>query len=142
VKGSQSPSPPPFPVGVQVQYLGPDEADWSHAAPHWTDLQHGTVGLVVRTFPGIRGRDAGTYAPEDGGFQTVHGYSQVAYLCAGPVMVAAESGPGRLYGAEHFQNLEPEWVPAEVVEERLARYREYYRQTPSVERDAGVEAGR
>jgi hypothetical protein len=142
VKAREDPTPPPFPVGVQVQYTGPDEADWSDGTGHWADLQHGTVGLVVRTFAGIPGRAPGTYGPEDEGFRTMHGYSQVGYLCAVPVMVAAEAGPGRVYAAEQFRNLELEGVPAEVVEDRLAGYREYYQSIPVQERDAEAEAER
>jgi hypothetical protein len=142
VRAREDPRPPPFPVGVQVRYTGTDEVDWSDGAGHCTELQHGTVGLVVRNFPGISGRAAGTFGSGDEAFRTVHRYSQVAYLCAIPVMVGAESGPCRVYGAEQFRNLEPEGVPAELAEERLAHYREYYQSIPSLERGVDAEAER
>jgi hypothetical protein len=142
VRAWHEPAPPPFPVGVQVRYTGPDEADWSDGREHVTDLQHDTVGLVVRTFPGIPGRAPGTYGPEDDGYRTLHGYSEVAYLCAVPVVVAAEAGPGWQHPADQFQNLEHEGVPAELAEERLAGFRVYEQSIRLPDHDAEAEAER
>src|SRR5262245_48521287 len=103
----EEPMPVPFPVGVQVEYLGPDEADFSDGLPHWEALQHGIIGLVVENHPGVPGRAPGVLGPEDPGFETVHGYSDVAYLSIMRVRVAGQAGRGRTYGADQFRNLQP-----------------------------------
>jgi hypothetical protein len=124
-KTRRQPDPAPFPVGVEVQYMGPDEADWTDGSMHLLDVSTGTVGLVVENFPGIPGRDPGTFGPDDRGLEAMHGYSTVAYLCLVPVRVAAQTAPGGwVRSADHFVNLEPEGVLAEVAERRLAGYRE------------------
>jgi hypothetical protein len=112
-------------VGVEVLYLGADEVDWLDGGLHLTELDHGTVGLVVRNHPGVRGRAAGTLGPDDRGFGTVHGCSEVAYLCAAPVSVAAQADRPGVRAADQFRNLEPEGVPVEVAQQRLAAYQEH-----------------
>ena len=115
------PAPPPFAVGVEVQYIGP-ETDWTDGSVHLMDIDYGSVGLVVANVPGLEGRPAGAYGPDDTGFEVVHGRSEVAYLRAGPTMVAMEPGRGDVRAADLFRNLEPEGVPTEVVRERLAAW--------------------
>jgi len=115
-RAGYEPAPAPFPVGVEVQYTGPDTGS------SVMGLMQGTVGLVVATVCGVRGRPAGTMGPNDPGFETIHGRSEVAYLWAGPTMVAAQAGRGADHSADDFCNLEPAGVSPEVVAERLAAY--------------------
>jgi hypothetical protein len=115
------PAPSPFPVGVEVQYTGPDERT-DDGTDRLTALDHGIVGLVGANHPGVPGRAPGTLGADDRGFETVHGYSVIAYLAALLVRVAYQAGRGAR-SVDHFWNLEPEGVPAEVAEQRLRAHK-------------------
>jgi hypothetical protein len=140
-KTNYEPLPAPFPVGIEVQYVGPDEPALYEGSERLHQLDHGSVGLVVAHVPGLRGRPAGTYGPDDPGFEVVHGRSEVAYLRTGTTMVAARAGQYDIRAADHFRNLEPDGVADEVVTERLAGWKaEHQRLRAIVELDKEREA--